>query len=87
MASDPEERSPGNAALGPFLILLTLLENYYLPNELERAVESFVEHYNRRRYHESIGNLTPADVNFGRSEAILSERRKGNPPIFRGAPQ
>jgi transposase InsO family protein len=53
-----------------------LLENYYLPGELERAVEAFVEHYNHRRYHESIGNLTPADVYFGRGETILSERRK-----------
>ena len=53
-----------------------LLENYYLPGELERAVEAFVEHYNQRRYHERIGDLTPADVYFGRAETILSESRK-----------
>jgi len=53
-----------------------LLENYYLPGALEQAVEAFVEHYNHRRYHESLGNLTPADVYFGRSQDILSERRK-----------
>ncbi len=53
-----------------------LLENYYLPGELERAVEAFVDYYNNRRYHESLGNLTPADVYFGRGETILSERRK-----------
>jgi transposase InsO family protein/transposase-like protein len=53
-----------------------LLENYYLPGALEQAVEAFVEHYNHRRYHESLGNLTPADVYFGRGHAILSERRK-----------
>src|SRR5210317_2251830 len=53
-----------------------LLENYYLPGALERAVEAFVEHYNHSRHHESIGNLTPADVYFGRAQGILSERRK-----------
>lgn len=53
-----------------------LLENYYLPGALEEAVETFVEHYNHCRYHESLGNLTPADVYFGRDNAILSERRK-----------
>ena len=53
-----------------------LLENYYLPGALEEAVEAFVEHYNHRRYHESLGNLTPADVYFGRDQAILCERRK-----------
>jgi putative transposase len=53
-----------------------LLENYYLPGALEQAVEAFVEHYNHRRYHESLGNLTPADVYFGRGDDILSERRR-----------
>ena len=53
-----------------------LLENYYLPGALERAVEAFVEHYNHSRYHESLSNLTPADVYFGRGQDILSERRK-----------
>ena len=46
-----------------------LLENYYLPGDLERAVADFVEHYNHRRYHESLDNLTPADVYFGRGHA------------------
>lgn len=51
-----------------------LLENYYLPGALEQAVAAFVEHYNHGRYHESLGNLTPADVYLGRAAAILSER-------------
>ena len=51
-----------------------LLENYYLPGALEEQVRGFVEHYNYARYHESLGNLTPADVYFGRGEAILRER-------------
>ncbi len=52
-----------------------LLENYYLPGDLERAVASFVDHYNHRRYHESLDNLTPADVYLGGGSRIL-ERRK-----------
>ena len=51
-----------------------LLENYYLPGDLERAVAGFVEHYNHRRYHESLDNLTPADVYFGRAARILKRR-------------
>jgi hypothetical protein len=58
------------------LFLLTLLENYYLQGDLEAAIAAFVEHYNNRRYHESLGNLTPADVYFGRGPAILAEREK-----------
>jgi len=51
-----------------------LLENHYLPGDLEAQVAAFVEHYNNHRAHESLGNLTPADVYFGRGEAILRER-------------
>jgi hypothetical protein len=43
-----------------------LLENHYLPGALEVDIEAFVEHYNHRRKHESLHNLTPADVYFGR---------------------
>ena len=53
-----------------------LLENYELPGELEAKVEAFVEHYNHRRAHESLGNLTPADVSFGRGLAIPQERAR-----------
>jgi transposase InsO family protein/transposase-like protein len=53
-----------------------LLEHYYLPSDLERQVAAFVEHYNHARYHESLDNLTPADVYFGRAETILLERER-----------
>jgi transposase InsO family protein len=51
-----------------------LLENYYLPGDLKRAIADFVEHYNHRRYHESLDNLTPADVYFGRGDRIRKRR-------------
>lgn len=52
------------------------LDNYYSPEELERAMKEFVHRYNYERYHESLKNLTPADVRFGRAETILKQRRK-----------
>ena len=53
-----------------------LLENYYLPGELEARIAAFVDHYNHRRLHESLNDLTPADVYFGRGPAILQERER-----------
>lgn len=52
------------------------LHYYYSPEELEKALEEFVNRYNNDRYHESLKNLTPADVYFGRDEEILKEREK-----------
>ena len=51
-----------------------LLENYYLPGQLEHSIGEFVDYYNNRRYHESLDNLTPADVYFGRGPIILTRR-------------
>jgi putative transposase len=53
-----------------------LLENYYLPGDLETQIAAFIDHYNHRRYHESLQNLTPADIYFGRGQAILRERAR-----------
>ena len=52
------------------------LEHYYYPWDLEEAIDQFVEHYNHRRYHESLNNVTPADVFFGRDQQILSRREQ-----------
>ena len=37
-------------------------------------MDTFVNHYNHRRYHESLDNLTPADVYFGHGQTILDRR-------------
>jgi len=63
-----------------------LLENYYLPGDLERAVSDFVEHYNQRRYHESLDNLTPADVTSDAASASSTcERRSSDAPSINAA--
>ncbi len=35
----------------------------------------FGDYYNHQRYHESLDNLTPADVYFGRGETISRRRQ------------
>ena len=52
-----------------------LLDNYYLPSHLEHQIGEFITYYNNQRYHESLNNLTPADVYFGRGNSILERRR------------
>jgi len=46
----------------------------YLP--LEISITEFAADYNNERYHESLENLTPADVYFGSEKEILTEREK-----------
>lgn len=55
---------------------VVLLENYYSPEELQRAITQFVHHYNYLRYHESLANVTPADVFYGRAEKVRRRREK-----------
>ncbi len=51
-----------------------LLNNYYLPGELQEHLQRFINFYNHERYHESLNNLTPADVYYGRGREILDQR-------------
>ena len=52
-----------------------LLDNDYLPRDLGKQIGQFLDHYNNRRYHESLSNVTPAEAYLGRDTAII-ERRK-----------
>ena len=52
------------------------LQNYYSPAELKTAIERFVQYYNHQRYHESLDNMTPADVYFGKEKEVQSAREK-----------
>src|SRR4030042_1874402 len=49
---------------------------YELPSHLEQAIADFVDYYNYRRYHKALGNVTPADVLYGRREEILQRRKE-----------
>ena len=51
-----------------------LLNNDYLPCELQEHLQKLVSYYNHERYHGALNNLTPADVFYGRGEEILELR-------------
>ncbi len=52
------------------------LQIYKKPYKLEEAIAEWVDYYNNRRYHESLNNVTPADVYFGRDKEIVEKRNK-----------
>ena len=52
------------------------LKHYHFPWQLEAAIRDFVAYYNNQRCHESLENVTPADVYSGRHREVLSERAR-----------
>jgi transposase InsO family protein len=50
------------------------LQNFYFPWELEQTIKDFVTYYNHERYHESLDNMTLADVYFGTVDEVKSKR-------------
>jgi putative transposase len=55
---------------------ILLLDNYYSPDDLKAEIEAFVDYYNFQRYHESLDNVTPADVYTGRATKIIEQRER-----------
>lgn len=52
-----------------------LLNHYYLPSELHEHLQRFINYYNHDHYHESLNNLTPAEVYYGKDQSILAQRK------------
>jgi putative transposase len=44
--------------------------------DIEAALRGFIAYCDNARYRESLDNVTPADVYFGRQYAVLTERDK-----------
>jgi len=73
-------RAPAHARL--CVVGVSLRPRSSLPDELE----AFVDHCNLQRYHESLNNVTPADVYFGRDKAILQQRERIKQKTFDARP-
>ena len=52
------------------------LQKYFAPWQLEAALRDWVAYYNNERYHESLNNVTPADVYYGRDIQVLTKRER-----------
>jgi len=48
-------------------------QNYYSPSQLAEAIDDFVEYYNNQRYHESLDNMTPVSIYYGKQKEVQSK--------------
>ncbi len=46
------------------------------PNKLKEEIGKFIYYYNSKRYHESLGNVAPDDVYYGRRDNIIKLRNE-----------
>jgi putative transposase len=53
-----------------------VLDHYYFPGELEMVIAGWVAYYNNERVHESLHNVPPANMYFGRRIKILGRRER-----------
>jgi putative transposase len=62
-----------------------LLDNYFIPDDLEKEIDKFINYYNNERYHEGINNMKPVDVYNGKSKEIetLRDRIKKETMFYR----
>lgn len=74
--NDEALRAALNDTIPVSVINVSPYDAVFLPGDLGQQVEAFVDHYNHRRYHESLDNLTPTDVYFGRGDVITLERER-----------
>lgn len=52
------------------------LTTWDCPNKMKAEIGKFIHHYNTKRYHEGIGNVTPNDVFYGRRDQIIEQRKE-----------
>jgi hypothetical protein len=55
---------------------VTKLDKYYSSEDIIKTIAEFLKYYNYERYHESLRNLTPADIYFARDKRVFRERNK-----------
>jgi putative transposase len=55
---------------------VVLLYNYHYHWELEWVIADFDEYYNNQRYHESLENMTPANIYYGKDKEVKNKQEK-----------
>jgi len=55
---------------------IILLNNYFSPEKLEKAIAQWIHRYNYQRYYKALNNVTPVDMYYGCVEDILKRREE-----------